>query len=59
MYTHIRRVADQLPKKDLLVGVKSVDDETQKLVDLGLEGKRLGLGRHCRGENLEEERSIG
>lgn len=46
MDAHIGSVADELTEKDLLVGVESVDDETQQLVDLGLERKRLGVGRH-------------
>lgn len=44
--TYIRRVADKLTEKDLLVGVESVDDQTQKLIDLRLEGKGLCLGGH-------------
>lgn len=49
--TYIRRIADELAKKDLLVAIKSVDDEAQKLVDLRLECKCLGLSHmnvsHC------------
>jgi hypothetical protein len=30
--THIGRVDDELTEKDLLVGVQSVDDETQQAV---------------------------
>lgn len=56
--THIGSVADKLTKEDLLVGVESVDDETQQLVDLGLEGESFGLGRHFLKENLEDGRSI-
>lgn len=64
MDTHIGRVADELTEKDLLVRVESVDDETQQLVDLGLEGERLGLGRHnsqalASKENDEAGRELG
>ena len=43
---YIGRVTDELSKEDLLVGVKSVDDQAEKLVDLRLESEGLRLGRH-------------
>ncbi len=46
--TYIGGVGDELAEEDLLVGVEGVDDEGQQLVDLGLEGERLGLRRHGR-----------
>lgn len=39
--TYIGWIANEFTKKDLFVAVESVDDKTQQLVDLGLEGKRL------------------
>mmetsp|Transcript_28972 Transcript_28972/g.61126 ORF Transcript_28972/g.61126 Transcript_28972/m.61126 type:complete len:729 (-) Transcript_28972:69-2255(-) len=40
-------VRNQLSEEDLLVAVERVDDQTQKLVDLSLEGKGLSvLSRH-------------
>lgn len=42
---YIGGIADQLTKKDLLVAVKGIDDQTEQLVDLSLESKRLCL-RH-------------
>lgn len=44
--TYIRRVTDEFTKKDLLVAVKGVDNETEELINLGLEGKRFSI-RHC------------
>ena len=41
--THIGGVGDELPEEDLLVGVEGVDDEGEKLVDLGLEREGLRL----------------
>jgi hypothetical protein len=43
--TYIRRVTDQLTKKNLFVAVEGVYDKTQQLVDLCLERKRLDV-RH-------------
>lgn len=45
--THIGGIADDLTKENLLVAIESVDDETEQLVDLRLECKRLRL-RHFR-----------
>ena len=45
--TYIGGVADELTKEDLLVAVEGVDDEREQLVDLGLEGKSLGVGHCC------------
>ena len=42
-YTYIRGVADELAKENLFVAIESIDDETEKLVDLSLESKGLGL----------------
>ena len=47
--THIGGIADELTEEDLLVAVEGVDDQAEKLVDLGLEGKGLGV-RHGRSE---------
>jgi hypothetical protein len=38
----IRRVGDQLPQEDFLVGVESVDDQAHQLVDFSLEGVSFG-----------------
>lgn len=43
--TYIGGVADELTEKNFLVAVESVDDQTQQLIDLCLERKRLCL-RH-------------
>jgi len=43
--SYIRGIADEFTKENLLVAVESVDDKTEKLVDLSLEGERLRL-RH-------------
>ena len=43
--TYIWWIADELAKENLLVAVEGVDDQTQKLVDLGLEGEGLRI-RH-------------
>lgn len=40
---HVRGVGDELPQKDLLVGVEGVDDERHELGDLRLEGERLRI----------------
>ena len=45
--THIGGIADEFTEKDLLVAVEGVDDQTQQLIDLRLERKRLGV-RHSR-----------
>jgi hypothetical protein len=54
--TYIGTVADKLTEKDLLVGVESVDDQTEKLIDLCLEGKGLCLGLH--GIDLREKKLL-
>lgn len=41
--TYIRGIGNKLPEKDLLVGIKSVDDEGHQLSNLRLEGKGLSL----------------
>ena len=41
--TYIRGIANKLPKENLLVRVKGVDDQAQQLVDLRLEGEGLGF----------------
>jgi len=41
--TYIGSITNEFPKKDLLVGVKSVDDEAEKLVDLSLKSERLSF----------------
>jgi len=43
--SYIRGIANEFTKENLLVAVESVDYETEKLVDLSLEGERLRL-RH-------------
>lgn len=43
MATYIRCIRDNLPKKDLLVAVESVDDETEQLINLSLEGESFYL----------------
>jgi hypothetical protein len=43
MATYIRCIRDKLPKKDLLVAVESIDDETEQLINLSLEGESLYL----------------
>ena len=45
--TYIWGVTDELTKKDLLVAVEGVDYQTEELIDLSLEGKRLGLRHRC------------
>lgn len=45
--TYIRGVTDELTKEDLLVAVECVDDETEKLVNLSLESKGLGVSHRC------------
>jgi hypothetical protein len=50
----IGTVTDQLPAKDFLVAVEGMDDQTQQLVDLRLEGERLHLRipfRHLASQN--------
>lgn len=37
----IRCIADQFPQENFLVAVESIDDQTEKLVDLSLESKGL------------------
>ena len=46
--THVGGVTDELTKKDLLVAVEGVDDETEKLVDLSLESEGLAVGHGFR-----------
>jgi hypothetical protein len=48
----IGRIGNQFTQKDLLVGIKGIDDETEQLVDLGLKSERFnfGSGRHCKNE---------
>ncbi|CAL9030184.1 unnamed protein product [Prunus brigantina] len=48
----IRGIADELTKEDLLVAVKGVDDQTQKLVDFCLESKGLSV---CHGNFFSHE----
>jgi hypothetical protein len=43
MATYIRCIRDNLPKKDLLVAVESVDDEAQQLINLSLESESLHI----------------
>jgi hypothetical protein len=42
---YIRSIGNQLPQKDLLVTIESVDNETKQLVNLRLEGKCLDISR--------------
>jgi len=42
---YIRGIANKFTKENLFVAVESVDDKTEKLVDLGLKSERLRL-RH-------------
>ena len=55
--TYIRRVTDEFTKKDLLVAIKGVDNETKELINLSLEGKCFSI-RHCwrRRSKTEENR---
>jgi len=39
-------IGDQLTQKDLLVGVKCIDNQRQQLVDLSLKGEGLYFPRH-------------
>lgn len=49
---YIRRIADKLAKENLLVAVKSVDDQAQELVDLSLKSEGLGISHlHVRHRN--------
>ena len=57
--TYIGGVGDELPEEDLLVGVESVDDEGEQLVDLRLEGERLRLRGHDEALPEREERRGG
>ncbi len=45
---YIRSIGNQLPQKDLLVTIESVDNETKQLVNLRLEGKCLDISRWLR-----------
>mmetsp|Transcript_32551 Transcript_32551/g.54503 ORF Transcript_32551/g.54503 Transcript_32551/m.54503 type:complete len:452 (-) Transcript_32551:35-1390(-) len=40
-------VGDEFTQKDLLVGVKGVDDQRKKLVDISRECVAFGFSRHC------------
>jgi hypothetical protein len=40
---YVRCIGNQLPQKDLLVAIESVDNETKQLVNLRLEGKCLDI----------------
>ena len=44
--TYIRGVANKFPKEDLLIAVKCVDNQTEKLINLGLKSERFSI-RHC------------
>lgn len=41
-------VGDQFSQKDLLVGVESVDDQREKLVDFRLEGEGFDVRHFCK-----------
>lgn len=63
--TYVGGIVDELTEKDLLVAVEGVDYETEKLVDLSLEGERLCF-RHGRRRRLrlrigerKRERDLG
>jgi len=42
-WSYVRGVGDELPEKDLFVGVEGVNNERHQLGNLCLEGKGLGL----------------
>lgn len=55
MVTYIGGIADELSKEDLFVAVKGVDDETEELIDLSLEWKRLCFRHYSKQRKLRKE----
>ena len=54
----IGRIGDQLPKKDLFVGIESVDDEGHQLLDVRIEREGFRHGCNVVEEDVKKKRAF-